>query len=332
MLESKSRPHRVAIIGEALIELHGSLFGAMQQSYGGDSLNCAFYLSRILRSAAEVRYVSVLGTDEISNGMLERWRAAGLETDCVMRDAKRLPGLYVIQTDGDGERRFFYWRQESAARYLLQHPDFASVALKLAEVDLILLTGISLAVLPRADRLVMIDMLLQLARRGILIAFDTNFRAALWPDIADARSLLRDLLPAVRIALTSSEDEHSLWGSDDPKAAIERMRAAGVEWVVVKRGAHGVTFNRGDRVYSLPSIPSQAALDTTAAGDSFDAAYLAGMLNGLPTERCCGMGNAMASLVVRHRGAIIPWEAIPTLAALRDLAGFDAGPADRMDF
>jgi 2-dehydro-3-deoxygluconokinase len=110
---------RIAIIGECMIELNGAPFGAMEQTYGGDSLNTAVYLARVAGQSVAVDYVTALGMDPISEGMLSRWRAEGVGTDYVLRDPARQPGLYLIQLDAQGERTFLYWRNQSAARYLL---------------------------------------------------------------------------------------------------------------------------------------------------------------------------------------------------------------------
>lgn len=214
----------------------------------------------------------------------------------------------------------------AAARYLMRHPMFAAVAAHLAEMDWIFLTGISLAVLPAEDRLSLIALLHRLARAGTAIAFDTNYRPGLWADRNDARETLRTLMPAVRVAMTSIEDERLLWDVEDPQSTITRLREAGVHSVVVKMGAQGVMFNEGDAIGRVASFPVPCPADTTAAGDSFDAAYLAGILSALPVEECCSMGNALAAIVVGHRGAVIPFDAIPALEDLRNLARGSAGP------
>ncbi len=110
-----------------MIELNGSPFGSMEQAYGGDSLNSAIYLKRAAGENLQVSYVTALGVDPLSEGMRSRWQDAGIDTALVLRDEERQPGLYLIQLDEHGERTFLYWRDQSAAKYLLQHPDFEKV-------------------------------------------------------------------------------------------------------------------------------------------------------------------------------------------------------------
>ncbi|MGL5267177.1 MAG: PfkB family carbohydrate kinase, partial [Plesiomonas shigelloides] len=101
----------IAIVGECMIELNGKPFGAMHQTFGGDTLNTAIYLSRggkanINPNDIKVSYVTALGTDPISSGMLTRWQEEGVATELVLRDPTRTPGLYLIQLDDQGERTF----------------------------------------------------------------------------------------------------------------------------------------------------------------------------------------------------------------------------------
>jgi 2-dehydro-3-deoxygluconokinase len=309
---------RIALLGECLIELNGEPFGPMHQSFGGDTLNTAVYLARLMRGAAEVRYLTAMGTDPLSEEMLRRWRAEGVETSAVLRDPSRRPGLYLIQLDERGERTFLYWRSESAARYLLQHPQFERVAAALAEADLIYLTGISLAILPPGDRARLVALLAKLAAAGKQLVLDSNYRAALWPSPDAARSTLKALLPSAWALLTTFQDEQQIWGDDTVEAARDRLHAAGTGTVVIKRGSVGCHYSDRSTTLEVAAPPVTGVVDTTAAGDAFNAAFLAGWLTGLDAQESCRLGNALAGIVIQHRGAIIPADSTPALPQLRE--------------
>ena len=106
---------RVACIGECMIELREQADGRLTRGFGGDTLNTAIYLARL---GVSVDYATALGDDGWSDEMLASWKAEGVGTDLVVRLPGRLPGLYVIQTDDKGERRFSYWRANAPARDL----------------------------------------------------------------------------------------------------------------------------------------------------------------------------------------------------------------------
>ncbi|WP_107851675.1 sugar kinase [Oceanimonas marisflavi] len=299
---------RLAIIGECMIELNGAPFGAMEQAYGGDSLNTAVYLARTTQGSLAVDYVTAMGRDALSQGMVERWRQEGVGTGLVLTDAQRQPGLYLIQLDDQGERTFLYWRNQSAARYLLQHPEFDGVASRLAGYDMVYLSGISLAILPPEDREVLFGLLAQLKRQGVQIAFDSNYRPALWADADEARGAYQRMLALTDLALVTLDDEQVLWGDAGPAQALTRLHRAGCREVVVKLGADGALYSAGadSTPLAVATTPVEQVVDTTSAGDSFNAGFLAGYLQEQSPEQCCRQGNALAGLVIRHKGAIIP--------------------------
>ena len=311
-----SKKKRVALIGECLIELNGSPFGSLHQTFGGDTLNTALYLARLTRGTLEVKYVTAVGTDALSEGMLQRWRAEGIDTSLALRDSARQPGLYWIQVDAHGERTFLYWRRESAARYLLQHPEYDRVATGLAEADLIYLSGISLAILPDEDRSKLLDQMQRLAAGGTLVIFDTNYRAALWASPDSARAAASALFPVTQLLFVTYDDEQRLWGDTSPEATLARLHASKAALVVVKLGAAGCLFSNGATVTKIAAAPVAMVTDTTAAGDAFNAGFLAAWLTNHTPEDCCRAANALAGAVIQHRGAIIPASATPTFAQL----------------
>jgi 2-dehydro-3-deoxygluconokinase len=315
-MQTPSEKKRVALIGECLIELHGTLFGSLCQAFGGDSLNTALYLARLTRPAIDVKYVTVLGTDALSEGMVQRWQAEGIDTTLTLRDPARQPGLYLIQVDAGGERTFLYWRRESAARYLLQHPGYGQVATELAKADLIYLSGISLAILPDEDRSKLLDHVRRLAAGGTAVAFDTNYRPALWASEDSARAASAAIFSATRLLFVTYDDEQRLWGDRSPEATLTRLHAAKAALVVVRLGAAGCLLSDGATTVKIAADPVAAVTDTTAAGDAFNAGFLAAWLKGHTPEDCCRAANALAGAVIQHRGAIIPASATPMFAQL----------------
>ncbi|PSU35838.1 sugar kinase [Photobacterium lutimaris] len=299
---------RIALIGECMIELNGAPFGDMQQTYGGDSLNTAVYLARTASQTAHIEYVSALGNDTISEGMLQRWQQEGVGTELVLRDSSRQPGLYLIQLDEQGERTFLYWRNQSAARYMLQHPDFARIAEQLTKMDMVYLSGISLAILPHKDRQQLIDLLGQLANAGVEILFDSNYRPALWDSAEQARECYRQIFAVTSLALVTNDDEANLWGDSSEEITLERLKFAGVKKAVVKMGAKGnyfEDFTTETRTF-VATTPVKDVIDTTSAGDSFNAGFMAGLLTGKSPAMCSEQGHQLAGTVIQHKGAIIP--------------------------
>ncbi|EHU4798542.1 sugar kinase [Vibrio vulnificus] len=311
----------IAIIGECMIELNGKPFGSMHQTFGGDTLNAAVYLSRGCEAnnkpdEVKVSYVTALGNDPISTGMLTRWEDEGISTDLVLRDETRTPGLYLIQLDEQGERTFLYWRNQSAARYLLQHPNFGLVKQALTQVGAVFLSGISLAILPEEDRISLLNLLVELKAQGVEIAFDSNFRPALWPQDNNqtVKNVYQAMYQLTDVALVTFDDEQLIWCDETPEQTIERLTSLGVGKCIVKLGADGClvqdSTNQGSSTALAPqAVPTQSVVqvvDTTSAGDSFNGGFLSAYLAGADLATACQRGNALAGAVIQHRGAIIP--------------------------
>ncbi|MGF1726819.1 sugar kinase [Photobacterium nomapromontoriensis] len=291
-----------------MIELSGKPFSTQEQHFGGDTLNTALYLSRLMPGLAPY-YVTGLGLDVYSQNMLAAWQKEGIDTSLTVQFANKLPGMYAIEIDPQGERSFHYWRNESAAKEWCQHPEFVNIVEALKSFDLIYLSGISLAILPDQDKRSLLVILEQLKKEhGVRIAVDSNYRPRLWRNASDACEWLGKLYQLCDIALVTAEDEDLLLGMKDSPASIiaKRLHSMGVMQVVVKLGSDGAMWSdygqngiaRGNKVDNV--------VDTTAAGDAFNAGFLAAWSKDMVMSDCCHWGNKLAAQVIQHKGAIIP--------------------------
>lgn len=304
---------RVALFGECMIELRGQMFGAMQQNFGGDTLNTAVYLARLAAGTGiRVAYATELGDDPYSHAMLSAWREEGVDTGLVLHDTGRMPGLYTIQVDARGERAFYYWRDASAARHYF---DGASSPLEaqIGELDALYYSGISLAVLSEAARERLLACAEALRARGARVYFDNNYRPRLWPaGPADAQAWYARAFAACDIAFVTLDDHQALYGLADAEAALAHACTLEPAEVVVKRGAAPTVVLAGSNApFNVPTFAVEQVVDTTGAGDSFAAGYLAARLQGHGPEVAARSGNKLASIVVQHSGAIIPRPAMP---------------------
>jgi len=304
----------VYAIGECMIELqrNGSGGAAMDYRFGGDTLNAAVYMARLLDpSQVRVAYVTGLGTDGMSEEMLAAWAREGIDTTCVQRLPERLPGIYLIETDASGERRFHYWRKDSAARHWLEAPEAGKVLVQLAAARMVYLSGISLAILAPADRELLISALAQCRAAGGSVVFDNNYRPRLWESAEVARGVYGRVLAQADIALLTLDDEVALYGEAGARDVIERTRALGVREIVVKCGAEPCLVWADGALHEVAPQPVPDVIDTTAAGDSFGAAYMAARLSGRDPQAAARAGHRLAGAVIRVRGAIIPLERMP---------------------
>lgn len=300
--------------GECMLELRPQSQGTLAHAAAGDSYNTAVYLKR-LAPDMPVRYVSALGDDAMSGLIREHMREERIDDSLVDIRAGGTAGLYAIATDASGERRFTYWRAQSAARSMLSAAHLAQLGAQLAECRVLLLTGITLAILDNERRAALLSLAAQVRAAGGWVALDNNYRPALW-DVATARAWMQRAAQACTHALFSFDDEVLLHGDRNPAEALARITALGVPEVVLKLGADGCLIGGAAAQAEQPvhvAALAVRAVDTTAAGDSFNAGYLAQRLRSASSVKAAEFGCAVAAAVVTHPGAIIPAAALPSL-------------------
>jgi 2-dehydro-3-deoxygluconokinase len=294
---------KIAIIGECMVELRLATPESAHIAYSGDTLNTAVYLSRAGGFEA-VNYVTALGNDAFSDKMLKFFEEEGLATDLIERRAGKTPGLYAIETDASGERKFTYWRYNSAARTLFAPEENASLA-ALAAFDLVYFSGVSLAILGDGARARLLDWAAEHRVRGGKIAFDSNYRPALWPSRDAAAETVERMWRMADIGFPSVDDEMALFGDADEAAVLERLRGWGLRDGALKRGPQGpAALNRN--IATETFAPAERVVDTTAAGDSFNAGWLSAWARGEDGGARLRAGHSLARKVVGFPGAIVP--------------------------
>ncbi|MEO9649453.1 MAG: sugar kinase [Roseobacter sp.] len=286
---------RIAAVGEAMIELtmQGS---AAQVGVAGDTLNTAIYLKRCAQDVS-VDYVTRLGDDPFSDQIETFIAEQNIGTEALSRAAEKSPGLYAITTTPEGERSFTYWRSASAARGLFQTADGYDFSF-LAAYDLVYLSGITVAILPHAVRLALLEWLNQ---NPVRLAYDSNYRPRLWENQETAQQVSTGFWERADICLPSIDDEMDLYNQSETDV-IARFKALGTVGAI-KRGAQG-PISLGEEVNQTYE-PAPKVVDTTAAGDSFNGGYLAAVLSGASQTDALQAGHSCAAKVVQFRGAII---------------------------
>jgi 2-dehydro-3-deoxygluconokinase len=301
MSEQKSR---VVTIGEVLVELARGGDGRFALGCGGDTFNTAVYLAR---AGLDVGFASALGDDPYSDAVLAFAAAEGISCDLLLRAPGRLPGLSLLDHDAAGVRRSHAWRDAAPARDLFELPDWNRVAEGLLTAKLIYFSGITLS-LYSSTGLGRFLAVIEMARQnGAKIAFDGNFRPRGWKgDLTRTRTVFMEALKRVDIAMPTYDDEAVLWGDPSPEATVERLQAFGIAEIVVKNGPNSALVAAGGSSEFVPVPEVLVPIDTLAAGDSFNAAYIAARLAGDGPHVAAAAAHRLAGQVIRHPGAIMP--------------------------
>ena len=288
---------RIVLIGEGMLELSQAADG-WRLGHAGDTVNMAIHLAR---SGHNVAYLTALGSDPFSDDLRTSWRGEGIDTSLVLADPTKNPGLYAIRTDEAGERSFFYWRENSAARGLFTAPGI-DAALKEAEgAQLLAYSLISLAILPPEARQALFALCKRVRARGGKVAFDGNYRPRLWLDAASAIDARDQAIACADIGLPTLDDETLLSGETTADEVAAHWTRCGADEVIVKLGAQGCRLPDGTL---LPPPERLSPVDTSGAGDAFNAGYLGGRLKGALPSAAALQGNRLAGWTIMRRGAI----------------------------
>ena len=267
--------------------------------YGGDALNTAIHLARF---GLPTSFFTALGTDHFSDKLRADWAAEGLDAGLILTDPERQPGLYAISTDERGERSFTYWRNQSAARRMFELEGADRAIEKAQRATLLYFSLISLAILPPRGREELLTLADRVRAGGGKVAFDGNYRPRLWPDFGEARAIRDAAIARCDIGLPTLDDEQSLSGLFSPEAVTAHWQSLGAREVVVKMGSEGA-FADG---MIVPPPTALEPIDTTGAGDAFNAGYLAARLQGSAPSDAALLGHLLGAWVIMRPGAIPP--------------------------
>lgn len=298
-----------------MLEVQANGFGPAVLSYGGDTFNTAVYLRRCSSpDAIEVGYATGLGDDPLSQKLMNEWTELGLDLRQTRKIAGKLPGMYLIETDDSGERRFHFWRESSAARSYFDI-DLSPLEAEANQIDCFYFSGISLAILNAEARQKLFTLLACQKAKGKQVVFDNNYRPRLWPNKITTQQVFNEALAVSTLAMITADDHKDVYELNTLDEAVVHAQSLDVEEIVIKRGAKP-TLVRAKNSKNWEQAATQLVekvVDTTAAGDSFAAGYLSRRLLGAAPLIAADFGNRVAACVVQHRGAIIPLEAMKEL-------------------
>lgn len=286
----------ILCLGEPLLEFNQQPDGTYLPGHGGDTSNCAIAAAR---QGARVGYVTHIGADAFGDSFMELWQAEGISTGTVRRVPEAQTGIYFVTHGPDGHQ-FSYFRAGSASSQM-RPEDLPGTALRAAGI--LHVSGISQAISDSAADTVFaaID---QVRQAGGRVSYDTNLRLKLWP-LERARAITHAAMALCDIALPGLEDAEQLTGLRAPDAIADFYLALGARIVALTLGADGTLVATPDARKRVPGR-RVAAVDATAAGDTFDGAFLARLSIGDDPFAAARYANAAAALSTLGYGAVAP--------------------------
>jgi 2-dehydro-3-deoxygluconokinase len=289
-------------IGECMAELQLAYDGLYSLGFGGDTLNTAWYV-KALTSPDEVavEYFTSVGGDQFSQDFLAFLKTHKIGTRFIREVSGRNLGLYLITLQGS-ERSFTYWRNASAARLLAE--DESRLRSTLLQADVIYFSGVTLAILEPDHRQIFLNVMGEMKRRGVMIAFDSNVRRKLWPSDRAMKEAMIAGYKVSTLALPTFDDECALFADGTPSHCTKRIAAYDVNEIIVKDGSKPCFVSVNGSISTVPPDPVDRIVDTTGAGDSFNAGYLAARMSGKEPLEAAKLAHHVAGRVIGSRGAL----------------------------
>lgn len=297
-------------IGECMLELSSVENNLWQQNFAGDVFNTLWYAKALSSDNKTINFYTAIGDDHSSDEMLSFIKGSGIVCTEIPRIENGVPGLYRIHLDG-AERSFSYWRETSAAKQLMCKPDLLWA--KVSDADVVYLSGITMAILSDADVEVLLNGLRDAMKPEAIVAFDPNIRARLWASKERSKDVISRTAAISDLILPSFEDEQNTFGDKTPTDTAQRYQALGAKQIIVKNGDEETLLMDEGRVEKFPVAKVEFVVDTTAAGDSFNGAYLAEYMNSGDVANSIALAQGCASAVVCKRGALVPFDTIRSI-------------------
>jgi len=284
-------------IGECLIELYEDAPNNFKQSIAGDVFNTLYYGARL---GLKTGFISNFGSDKLTKKILEVMDREGIDRSCTSHDENKANGLYLISNQGD-EPHYSFWRSDSAARRTLEAIDMKKLSTYISSAKYFHFSVIILAVLRERDKL--ISILRNLEEKPI-ISFDTNVRKGLWENIESLRNFLEESSSLIDILFVSKNDDENIFGKRVAQSAVDFYAGLGYKTVILRQGAGNVLVRTSEETLRIPVFKDVAIVDTTAAGDAFNAGFIASRLRGESIANSVRTGNGCAAFVIGRKGAL----------------------------
>lgn len=275
-----------------------------ERNPGGAPANVLVALQQL---GFETAFIGKVGTDMHGEFLRDTLTANGIDCSGLISDPSCFTTLAFVALDERGDRAFSFARKPGADTLITGD----EIDEKIVSSSRIFHIG-SLSLTDEPARSATLKALEIAKDAGCVMSYDPNYRANLWPEVEEAVTQMRSVLPYMDIMKMSDNECGLLTGFDDPEEASARIVEKGVKVCCVTLGSEGALVRTSEGSALVDPFPTEA-VDTTGAGDSFWGGFLAAFLeSGLtPAEvtredarTMARMGNAVASLCVRKRGGI----------------------------
>jgi len=289
----------IVSIGECMVELSSLKHGKYNLGFAGDTANTAIYLSRL---GAKTSYITALGKDNLSKKMIDYLKSENILTNNIICNNNKTLGLYLIENDKKGEREFFYWRSDSAAKTVFDNLDIIKFSKRIEDCDAIYFSGITLSIYNSKNIKKFYSLLKLLKRKKIKICMDFNIRLKNWVNINIANKIIKKFSLLCDIIFISNKDLYSLKINSLKYFVINYSKNA----LIIYRDGGGLIKVYNNNEFLCYKIKlEKKVVDATGCGDAFNASFLINYFKKNSLERSIKSAHKLGKKVAFTKGAII---------------------------
>lgn len=302
---SQNKNISVCAIGECMVELYYKNSNKLSFGFAGDTANAAIYMARM---GLNTSYLTATGVDNISNKMIKYLSSEKINTSFIKKNISKTIGIYLIETDSYGERRFTYWRSNSAAKYLFQDISINNFVKNLKNCNAIYFSGITLSIYDNQNLKNFYKFIVLLKKiKNIEIIMDLNIRKSNWLNKSKMQNIIKKFTLVSNLIFLSEEDLNNINFKSIKKFCGTFCNNHSN---VIFRKSNGLVYLyiKNNLKYKVSLSMRKKVIDTTGCGDSFNASFINDYLQDNCFFDTVKKAHKLASKVAMNRGAIIKKE------------------------
>ena len=291
----------VTVIGPSVIDILAAPFdpdalakgkrdvNQIRMSFGGDALNESVVLSRL---GKKVQLISKIGADEAGRSIRKHLEKEKVSTGHVIVQQGLNTSVNIALVDADGGRKFLMDPHSSQRKLGLE--DVLPMLDETAQI--VSFASIFISPLFSIEKMEQLFSLIKAVGKTLVSDLTR-------PKNGETFNDLKVLFPYMDVFVPNDEEIFLLTGEKDPYKNVQMLVDAGVKTAVVKIGKDGCLVGTKDSIVQVPAVTGVKCVDTTGAGDSFAAGFIAGLIEGRDMIDCARLGCAAASCSIEQIGA-----------------------------
>ena len=291
----------VTVIGPSVIDILAAPFDPdalakgkrdvdqIRMSFGGDALNESVVLSRL---GKKVQLISKIGADEAGRSIRKHLEKEKVSTGHVIVQQGLNTSVNIALVDAEGGRKFLMDPHSSQRKLGLE--DVLPMLDETAQI--VSFASIFISPLFSIEKMEQLFSLIKAAGKTLVSDLTR-------PKNGETFNDLKVLFPYMDVFVPNDEEIFLLTGEKDPYKNVQMLVDAGVKTAVVKIGKDGCLVGTKDSIVQVPAVTGVKCVDTTGAGDSFAAGFIAGLIEGRDMIDCARLGCAAASCSIEQIGA-----------------------------